>query len=128
MEPYQILVIDDDHQIAAILEMALQSQGYTTSVAHDPREGMSAACRLVPNLILLDYNLPGKDGLTLLNDMRSIPDLENVPVIFVTAVAIPEIVNQALASGVMDFLVKPFDLKTLYSRVERALITAPVEV
>lgn len=116
-----ILVIDDDSTITTIIQLALKSGGYESDVANSVRDGMAKACQSTPDLILLDYNMPGKDGFSLLADLRSIPELEQVPVVMITALSIPEIVAQAVTMGVSGFLVKPFDLETLLSRVGKAL-------
>ena len=68
-----ILVIDDDHNIVEIMQLALKSGGYDSDSAYDAREGMAKACKNPPDLILLDYNMPGKDGLTLLQDFPPSP-------------------------------------------------------
>ncbi len=122
-----ILVIDDDTTITTIIQLALKSGGYTSEIANNARDGMAKACQNTPDLILLDYNMPGKDGFSLLQDMRSIPELEPIPVIIITALSIPEIVSQAVTMGVSGFLVKPFDLETLLAHVKKALTpkTAP---
>jgi DNA-binding response OmpR family regulator len=119
MTPERILVIDDDRNICNIMKFALESSGYFAETAYDPRDGMAKACSNPPDLILLDYNMPGKDGLTLMKDFRTIPDLENVPIIFVTA--LPEIVTAALSGGVAGYLVKPFALKALLDAVATGL-------
>lgn len=118
-----ILVIDDDTTITTILQLALNSGGYDAAVANSPRDGMAKACSETPDLILLDYNMPGKDGFSLLSDMRSIPELEKVPVIMVTALSIPDVVSMAVATGIAGILVKPFDLETLLTHVKKALET-----
>ena len=125
MTAKRILVIDDDRNICDIMKLALESSGYTAETAYNPRDGMAKACSNPPALILLDYNLPGKDGVTLMKDFRTIHDLESVPVIIVSAISMPEIVNAALAEGVSGYLVKPFDLKTLLASVEKSLNIAP---
>jgi CheY-like chemotaxis protein len=116
-----ILVIDDDVTITTIIQLALQSGGYSVQVANSPRDGMARACSETPDLILLDYNMPGKDGFTLLTEFRSVPELEKVPVVIITALSIPEVISQAVVLGVTDFLVKPFDLDTLLGHVKKAL-------
>lgn len=121
MASERILVIDDDRNICDIMKMALESSGYSAETAYDPRDGMAKACSNPPDLILLDYNLPGKDGIQLLKDFQTIPDLKDVPVVIVSAISLPDIVNTALAEGVSGYLVKPFDLKTLLERVEIGL-------
>jgi DNA-binding response OmpR family regulator len=121
MTPERILVIDDDRNICDIMKFALESSGYFAETAYDPRDGMAKACSNPPALILLDYNMPGKDGLTLMKDFRTIPELENVPIIFVTALSMPEIVTAALSGGVAGYLVKPFALKALLDTVATGL-------
>lgn len=116
-----VLVIDDDQNIVQIMQLALQSGGYASESAYNARDGMAKACSNPPALILLDYNMPGKDGFALLQDFRSIPELEEIPIIIVTALSIPDIVSQAVTLGVAGFLVKPFDLTTLLSHVQKAL-------
>ncbi len=116
-----VLVIDDDQNIVQIMQLALQSGGYTSEAAYNARDGMAKACSNPPALILLDYNMPGKDGLTLLKDIHSIPELAEVPIILVTALSIPDIVSQAVTQGATGFLVKPFDLSTLLKHVKEAL-------
>jgi DNA-binding response OmpR family regulator len=122
----RILVIDDDRNICDIMKLALSSSGYDAETAYNPRDGMAKACNNPPDLILLDYNMPGKDGLTLMKDFRTIPDLEDIPVVIVSAISMPEIVTAALAEGVAGYLVKPFDLKTLLERVEKGFNFASV--
>lgn len=119
--PKNILVIDDDATITTIIGLALKSGGYNSDAANSARDGMAKACQSTPDLILLDYNMPGKDGFSLLKDMRSIPELVSVPIVIITALSIPEIVSQAVTLGVAGFLVKPFDLETLLNRVRKAL-------
>lgn len=116
-----ILVIDDDTTITTIIQLALKSGGYESDIANNARDGMAKACQFTPDVILLDYNMPGKDGFSLLQDMRSIPELKQVPVVIITALSIPDIVSQAVTMGVAGFLVKPFDLDTLLTHVRRAL-------
>jgi len=122
MAAKRILVIDDDRNICDIMKMALETSGYTAETAYNPRDGMAKACSNPPDLILLDYNMPGKDGIALLKDFRTIHDLKEVPVVMVSAISMPDIVSSALAEGVSGYLVKPFDLKTLLERVEKGLI------
>ncbi len=118
---HHILVIDDDKTIVQIMQLALQSAGYESDVAYNATDGLSKALANPPELILLDYNMPGKDGFTLVREMRTIPALESVPVIIVTALSIPDILAEAKALEVAGFLVKPFDLDTLLGNVDRVL-------
>jgi two-component system, chemotaxis family, chemotaxis protein CheY len=119
-----VLVVDDDQGVLKLTEFALNARGYDTHLAHDYRSGLAQACRETPDLILLDYSLPGKDGLTLLQDMRSLPDLEEVPVIMITGAGSLDVIQKARFFKVAEFVVKPFDISSL---VERVLRWLPIE-
>lgn len=121
MKPPIVLVIDDDREITHLIETALNANGYAVSVAFDARRGLALALSDPPGLILLDYGLPGKDGLALLKDLRATPDLENVPVIMITARPSSELVNEVKQYRVSGFIAKPFDISLLVERVMKAL-------
>jgi DNA-binding response OmpR family regulator len=121
-----ILIIDDDREIVKLAEFALRSKGYKIEAAYDARQGMALAFSSPPNLILLDHRLPGRDGLSLLKDIRALPDLERVPVIMLTGSSDPEVVSNAIQQRVNDFIVKPFDINMLVERVAK-LVPPPVE-
>jgi len=116
-----VLVIDDDRVIVQLIETALSAKGYNVLTAFDARRGLALALSDPPGLILLDYGLPGKDGLALLKDMRAIPDLETVPVIMITARPSSELVNEVRHYRVSGFIAKPFDINLLVERVMRIL-------
>jgi DNA-binding response OmpR family regulator len=120
MKP-KVLIIDDDRGIAKLGEFALHARGYDVQSAYDGRSGMAQACSDPPDLILLDYSLPGKDGIALLEDMRAIPDLEDTPVIMITGKGVKDLVQAALRYKICDFLVKPFEVSTLVDRVMKYL-------
>ncbi len=117
---HHILIIDDDKMIAEIIQLTLKSDGYVSEVAYNATEGMEKAIADPPAVILMDYNMPGKDGFTLVREMRTIPALEKVPVVMVSALSIPDILTEADELGVASFMVKPFDLTTLLDHVRRA--------
>jgi len=117
----KVLIIDDDRAIAKLGEFALHARGYEVHTAFDGRSGMAQACSDPPDLILLDYSLPGKDGISLLEDMRAIPDLEETPVIMITGKGMKDLVQAALRYKICDFLVKPFEISTLVERVVKYL-------
>ena len=113
----KILIIDDDQSITNMLEFLLESRGYDVSSAHDSLTGVGMACSNTPNLILLDYGLPDKDGLAFLKHIREFEDLRDTPVIMITARGMKEIITKSLQLGVVDFIVKPFEIENLVERV-----------
>jgi DNA-binding response OmpR family regulator len=117
-EPY-ILVVDDDREIATLIQFTLEARGYRVKIAYDALHGMGMICTETPSLILLDHRLPKKQGLELLKDIRSMPELERVPIIMMTGSSNPELVSQAIHQRVNDFIIKPFDIGLLVDRVSK---------
>ncbi|MBN1266789.1 MAG: response regulator [Anaerolineales bacterium] len=116
-----ILIIDDDPTMSRILSMVLIKAGYTVRSATTARNGLNDALRKTPDAILLDYMLPDRSGLELLVDFRNSIDLENVPVIMLTASSETSIVRTAIVGGVNDYLLKPVEPETLLNRLESLL-------
>lgn len=113
----KILVIEDEVRIAQFLERGLIYEGYRVEVAHDGRIGLNMARDNPPDLVLLDWMLPGLDGLEVCKRLRSASD---VPILMLTAKE--EISDRVLGldAGADDYLVKPFAFDELLARL-RAL-------
>jgi DNA-binding response OmpR family regulator len=125
MANYEILIIDDDTVITQIAQRILEKKGYAVRVAADARKGLALALTYPPDLIVLDYMMPQKDGLTLLADIRALPELKEVPVIMMTGVSEQDIVAKAIQLGVTDFMAKPFYPPRLLERVMKHLPVPP---
>ena len=118
----RILVVEDDATIRALLEMTLLGAGYrnVTSAARGD-EGLAAARREKPDLVLLDVMLPGLDGFSVARRMREEPNLAAVRIIMVTARTEPEDRVRGLEAGADDYVTKPFDRAVLLARVKAVL-------
>lgn len=100
-----ILAVDDDPQTLRHVRDALTEAGYAPLVTGDPRD-LGRIMRVEkPDSVLLDLMLPGADGIALMQD---IPELDDLPVIFISAYGRDETVVRALEAGVADYIVKPF--------------------
>jgi two-component system cell cycle response regulator len=116
-----ILVIDDEPSMLCFLKQRLALEGFTVSTAGSGIDGINQAVDLPPDLILLDLRMPGCDGTEVCQMLRANPKTQHIPIIVVTAVLLPEQLEQAMASGADDFAFKPIDMTDLLVRV-RALL------
>ena len=113
-----ILVVDDDPQTLRYVRDALVEADYAPVATGDPEQLPELIRTHKPRLVLLDLVLPGADGITLMQDMR---ELEDVPVIFISAYDRDETIVRALDAGADDYIVKPFSPSELTARVRAAL-------
>ncbi|MGH2603837.1 MAG: response regulator transcription factor [Dehalococcoidia bacterium] len=110
----QVLVVDDDHEILAVVRDVLESEGYKVETAANGEDALAAVARLLPDLIMLDVNMPQVDGWEVLGRLRAAAGPQT-PVVVMTAGYLAQ--DQALASGAQGYLGKPFDLDDLLSAV-----------
>jgi two-component system KDP operon response regulator KdpE len=114
----KILVVDDEKSIRRFMDASLSAKGYCVLVAKSGREGAKAAAEEHPDVVLLDLNLPDKDGLAVLKEIRA---FSAVPVIILTVKSADAEKEQLLDAGADDYLVKPFSLTELLARIRVAL-------
>jgi DNA-binding response OmpR family regulator len=116
----KILVVEDDKDIRQLLHMQLTAAGYETAFAADGASALGVARREKPNLIVLDLGLPAGDGFVVMERLSSIPDLEMVPVVVITA-RDPSEGERAVELGARSFLAKPFAGDEVVGEVRRVL-------
>ena len=114
----RILVVDDDPQTLRYVRNALSAVGYATVVTGDPRDLSHLIMTKKPDLILLDLMLPEIDGIEL---MERVPELADLPVIFISGYRRDETIARAFELGASDYIVKPFSPTELTARVQAAL-------
>jgi DNA-binding response OmpR family regulator len=114
----RVLIVDDDAEIRETTGEYLSGHGFRTVLARDGREMRAACAEALPDLVLLDLNLPGEDGLSLTRWLRAHYD---VPIIMVTGAG--EVVDRVvgLELGADDYLAKPFDPRELRARLKSVL-------
>ena len=117
-EQPRVLVVDDDPMMLGYVRDALTAASYSPVVTAEPRDVARLVKTKKPRLVLLDLVLPGTDGIEL---MESIPELADVPVIFISGYRRDETVAKALDAGAADYIVKPFSSTELVARVHAAL-------
>ena len=113
-----VLVIDDDDGLLALLTIGLEREGFTVSTAKSGRQGLSAAYRLRPDVILLDIGIPELDGWATCQRLRLVTD---TPIIMLTAQSDRASIVKGLSLGADDYVTKPCSFDELKARIRSAL-------
>jgi two-component system phosphate regulon response regulator PhoB len=121
-----ILIVDDAPEVVSLLVQALRAEGLRLLSAGDGDAALRIARAERPDLILLDWVLPGKDGLEVCRTLRgdTDPRLRDVPIVLITAHTEPEQIAAGFAAGATDYLTKPFRVAHVRSRVRGWLLRA----
>jgi DNA-binding response OmpR family regulator len=118
MEKEIVLIIDDDADLARIVQLSLDREGYQTVIATSGLEGLQEAYRVQPNLVILDIMMPGMDGWEV---CRRLVEISNVPILMLTAKGTEADIVKGLQLGADDYLTKPFSVAELVARVQALL-------
>jgi CheY-like chemotaxis protein len=118
--PYAILVIDDEQSIRETAGELLQKAGHTVLFASSGKEGLAIVQTILPHLILLDYYMPGMNGLAVLKRLKSDPVTQRVPIVAFTAGSAEE-ANALSRAGCIGFIPKPFTASELITIVAEIL-------
>ena len=118
----RVLIVEDDDDIAQVLQRSLRLEGYETRIAGDGEAALGAANDFVPDLVVLDLGLPKLDGMEVARRLRSADD---VPILMLTARDAVESRVEGLDSGADDYLVKPFERQELLARIRALLRRRP---
>ncbi len=120
-EPARVLAVDDNAANLEILETRLRAQGYEVLTATDGEQALQRAHEATPDLILLDVNMPGKDGFQVCRELKADPGLPFMPIILVTARSDPSDIVAGLDAGGDEYITKPLDQAALVARVRSIL-------
>ncbi len=119
--PQRILIIDDDDAMVDVLRQRLHRQGYDILVATSGDEGLAAARRETPSLILLDLRLPDADGFSVCQELADSSETCAIPVIILSGMERPDIIRRSRAAGCQYFVRKPYDPNALLILVQHAI-------
>ena len=117
----RILVIEDNEQNLYLVKFILEKSGYEIHEARDGQEGIDMAARVKPDLILLDIQLPVMDGYAVARTLRTMPDLDKVPIVAVTSYAMAGDREKTIAAGCNGYIEKPINPDTFLRQVEQQL-------
>jgi DNA-binding response OmpR family regulator len=118
----RVLIVEDDDDIAQVLQRSLRLEGYETRIAGDGEAALGAANDFVPDLVVLDLGLPKLDGMDVARRLRAADD---VPILMLTARDALESRVEGLDAGADDYLVKPFERQELLARLRALLRRRP---
>ena len=119
--PRYALVVDDARVAANTIAQALELIGYEAQVAYGPRPALELVAQRIPDVILLDINMPGIDGVEVCRYLRRDPRTAQVPIIAVSSETQEAMVDQAYEAGANAFLSKPIDIDALEKVLEQVL-------
>ena len=114
----RVLVVEDDVDIQDLVIAVLSRVGYDVVAEDDGDSGLAAALSGEPDLVILDWMMPGLSGVEVCRAIRADPTAKNVPVLMLTAKAHEADIDQAFTAGANDYMVKPFRARELVSRVQ----------
>ncbi len=117
-----VLIVEDDHNIAELLQMYLEKEGYAVTTAADGGQGLAKFRAIQPDLVLLDVMMPVMDGWAV---CRAIRAESQTPIIMLTAKSETDDKVTGLKSGADDYITKPFEMKEVLARIEAVLRRAP---
>lgn len=117
----RVLVVEDESAIAELISLNLRHAGYEVTVVGDSTRALAEVDRVLPDLILLDWMLPGQSGLALAKRWRAEPRTKDVPIIMLTARGDEPDRVAGLDAGADDYLTKPFSTNELMARIRAVL-------
>lgn len=116
-----VLIIEDNEDNCIIMSAWLEHAGYRVVLAHDGARGVALARSIVPSVILMDIAMPGMDGWTAAETLSTDPATRNIPIIALTAMALPQDAERAREVGVAAYLAKPVSLTRVLESVQSVL-------
>jgi len=125
MAKERILIVEDEEDIAELLEYNLQRQGFEAEAVGSGEEGLELTRTIEPDLLILDLMLPGLSGLEVCRKLKEDPETEKIPVIMLTAKGEEEDIIAGFEAGADDYITKPFQPRILVARVRAVLKRGP---
>ncbi len=115
----KILYVEDNPDNVYMLTRRLKKKGFELIIAGDGQEGIDKAIQENPDLILMDLSLPTMDGWTATAEIKKIEGVKDIPIIALSAHAMPEHRDRAIKAGCSDYDTKPVDIKRLLSKIQQ---------
>ncbi len=120
-----ILAVDDSASLRQMVVVTLKGAGYNVIEAEDGEDGLAKAKANAVNVVLTDQNMPKMDGLTLVKNLRALPQYAATPILLLTTESGDDMKARGKAAGATGWLVKPFDPKRLIEVITKVLGPVP---
>jgi len=117
----KILIIEDEPDQVKMVRLRLEANSYSVSAAGDAQGGIALAREEKPDLILLDMLLPDMNGLDVAKELKKDERTKDIPIIAVTAVGTPDVLEECMQAGISGFMQKPYDSKELVDKIKEQL-------
>lgn len=117
----KILVVDDEYFITRSISFLFKKEGYDVTVAGDGEAALAELQREVPDLIFMDIDMPKKNGLEAVREIRANPDWKGIHIIMLTAKGQDSDQKSGLEAGANEYILKPFDPRAILNRVRDLL-------
>lgn len=118
---HTVLVVEDEEDLASLVEVNLQLAGYSVAMAEDGEKALESIRREAPDLVLLDVMMPGIDGWSVLRSVKEDERTQDLPVIMLTALTEERDLIRGHLQGAVEYVTKPFEMRRLLDAVEAAL-------
>ncbi len=116
-----ILIVEDDLNLLEGLEIFFEMEGFRTYAASNGRKGIELAREHHPDIVLTNFQMPGADGLEVIQEIRRDETIRETPVIFISANSTPSLRELAIRNGASTCLAKPFSTDILMERIDELL-------
>ncbi|MFX1286533.1 MAG: PleD family two-component system response regulator [Promethearchaeota archaeon] len=122
----RILVVDDEKDAVELLELILKRENYLINKAYTVKDAIKIleSGNPLPDIILLDIKMPGKDGFTFCQELKNNNKYKDIPVIILSALTFPDDIRRGYESGARDYILKPWNNQDLVKRIEYQLNVA----
>ncbi len=117
----RVMIVDDESETLILLKTFLEERGYEVKTFLNGKDALNEVKEFNPHLILLDWRMPGMNGMEVFGRLRLDKETEKIPVIFVSARTLMGDVEKALVAGVDDYICKPIELEELLRKVKKVL-------
>lgn len=116
-----ILIVEDDSQNLKLISTVLQARGYTTLEATDGKQGVDMARAKMPDLIIMDIQMPVMDGFEAISILKADPVTKSIPIVALTAFAMQGDRENCMEAGFNDYITKPMDTRAFVTKVKECL-------